>query len=215
VPSSAQEVDPMSQPPDQEFVSAVGAPAVEPVASILEYAERLGSRHLSMLQQLARLRERPEQWIVTGPARIESWHVGAIVVGPPGFFLIWPKTTRTEPGLWANLRDCRGHLQHCLGEHSQVSVEVVVFSPSGERGYMQRWMDIEDDVLTAHGNDLDRLLVEWEPISGMHLSDGWLSRLQKASVPRDELYGPDTGAHQQYPLWSAARATHATKHPDR
>ena len=80
----------MSQQSDQEFVTLEGAPAVEPFASIMEYAERLGSRHLWMLQQLGRLRERSERWIVAGPARIEQWHVGAIVAGPPGFFLIWP-----------------------------------------------------------------------------------------------------------------------------
>lgn len=86
----------MSQQSDPEFVTLEGAPAVEPFASIMEYAERLGSRHLWMLQQLGRLHERSDRWIVAGPARIEQWHVGAIVAGPPGFFLIWPKTTRTE-----------------------------------------------------------------------------------------------------------------------
>jgi len=197
----------MSQRSDQEFVTTEGAPAVEPFASIMEYAERLGSRQLWMLQQLARLRERPGRWLVAGPARIEHWHVGAIVVGPPGFFLIWPMTTRLEPGVWATLRECRGHVQRCLGESSLASVEVVVFSPSHERGHIQRWMDTEDDVLTADGRDLDRLLAEWEPVSGVYLSDPWLSALESASEPRETLYGPDKGAHQQFPHWSAARAT--------
>ena len=204
----------MSQHSDQEFVTLEGAPAVEPFASIMEYAERLGSRHLWMLQQLGRLRERSERWIVAGPARIEQWHVGAIVAGPPGFFLIWPKTTRTEPGLWATLRECREHVQRCLGERSRASVEVVVFSPSHERGHMQRWMDTEDDVLTADGRDLDRLLAEWEPVSGVYLSDQWLAALEDASEPRETLYGPDKGAHQQFPLWSAARATMTVDHSD-
>lgn len=197
----------MSHQTDQQFVTAESAPAVEPFASIMEYAGRLGSRHVWMLQQLEKLRERPEPWIVAGPARVESWHVGAIVVGPPGFFLIWPKTTRTEPGLWATLRECREHVQLCLGAQSSATVEVVVFSPSKERGHMQRWMDTEDDVLTADGYDLDRLLAEWEPVSGLYLSDQWLSELESASRPRETLYGPDTGAHQQFPHWSAARAT--------
>ncbi|MCA1700958.1 MAG: hypothetical protein LC790_19490, partial [Actinobacteria bacterium] len=131
----------MSQQSDQEFVTLEGSPAVEPFASIMEYAERLGSRHLWMLQQLGRLCERSDRWIVAGPARIEQWHVGAIVAGPPGFFLIWPKTTRTEPGLWATLRECREHVQHSLGEQSRALVEVVVFSPSNERGHIQRWMN--------------------------------------------------------------------------
>ena len=160
-----------------------------------------------MLQQLENLRERPEPWIVAGPARIECWHVGAIAVGPPGFFLIWPKTTRTEPGLWATLRECRDHVQRCLGAQSSATVEVVAFSPSNERGHMQRWMDTEDDVLTADGYDLDRLLAEWEPVSGRYLSDQWLSEFEAASGPRETLYGPDKGAHQQFPHWSAARAT--------
>jgi hypothetical protein len=204
----------MSQQPDRKFVTSEGAPALEPFASIMEYADRLGSRHLWMLEQLARLRERADRWLVAGPARIEHWHVGAIAVGPPGFFLIWPMTTRLEPGVWANLRECRAHVQHCLGESSRTSVEVVVFSPSDERGHMQRWMDTEDDVLTADGRDLDRLLAEWEPVSGVYLSDRWLSALQHASEPREALYGPDKGAHQQFPLWSAARTTMNVDRPD-
>jgi len=203
----------MSQQADQTFVTEESAPAVEPFASILEYAKRLGSRHLEMLQQLERLRERPEPWIVAGPARIECWHVGAIVVGPPGFFLIWPVATRVEPGLWATLRGCREHVQRCLGEHSRAMAEVVVFSPSNERGHMQRWINTEFDVLTADGRDLDRLLAEWEPISGMYLGDRWLADLQKRSVPRETIYGPDLGAHQQFPRWSAPRSTTAADHP--
>ena len=78
----------MSQQADPKFLTVESAPAVEPFASIMEYAERVGSRHLWMLQQLEKLRERRERWIVAGPARIECWHVGAIAVGPPGFFLI-------------------------------------------------------------------------------------------------------------------------------
>jgi hypothetical protein len=85
-------------------------------------------------------------------------------------------------------------------------VEVVVFSPSHERGHMQRWMDTEFDMLTAYGNDLDRLLVESKPVSGAYLSAEWLLGLATASRPRERLYGPDQGAHQRFPRWSAARA---------
>jgi hypothetical protein len=187
-------------------MTAEQAPAIEPLASILEYADRLGSRQSLMLRQLERLRERPERWTVAGPARVEEWHVGAIVVGPPGLFLIWPMTTRVEPGLWATLRDCREHVQRSLGDRSQAGVEVVVFSPSHERGHMQRWMDTEFDMLTAYGNDLDRLLVESKPVSGAYLSAEWLLGLATASRPRERLYGPDQGAHQRFPRWSAARA---------
>lgn len=196
----------MARRAEDRVMTAEEAPALEPFASILEYADRLGSRHRWMLQQLQRLRERPGRWIVAGPARIEEWHVGAIVVGPPGFFLIWPMTTRVEPALWATLRDCRAHVLRSLGEQSPIAVEVVVFSPSNERGHMQRWMNTEFDVLTAHGNDLDRLLAAWEPISGVWLSDESLSRLAIESTPRETLYGPDEGAHQRHPNWSTPRA---------
>jgi hypothetical protein len=206
MPFSAQEVAQMSQRADETFMTAEQAPAIEPFASIMEYGDRVGSRHRWMLEQLDRLRERPERWIVAGPARVEEWHVGAIVVGPPGFFLIWPMTTRVEPALWETLRACRDHVQRTLGDHSPAAVEVVVFSPSDERGHMQRWMNTEFDVLTAHGNDLDRLLAEWEPISGVLLGGEWLSRFAMASAPRESLYGPDQGGHQQYPNWSAPRA---------
>jgi hypothetical protein len=204
----------MSQQPNQEFVTTQGAPAIEPLASILEYADRLGSRHLWTLRQLEKLREHPEHWIVAGPTRIESWHVGAVAIGPPGLFLIWPVTTGVEPGLWATLQECREHVQRCLSEQSQVAVEVVIFSPSHDRGHMQRWMNTEFDVLTADGHDLDRLLAEWEPVSGRSLSEHWLSKLEAAAEPRETLYGPDKGAHQQFPLWSAARATIPADRPD-
>ena len=199
----------MSQSAQQQFVTAENAPVVEPFASIMEYAQRLGPRHLWMMQQLSKLRERPERWTVAGPSRIERWHVGAIVAGPPGIYLLWPMTVRVEPGLWANLRECREHVQRCLGEQSAVSVEVVVFSPSHERGHMQRWINTEFDVLTADGDDLDRLLAEWEPVSGVYLSDDWLGSLERASQPRETLYGPDTGAQQHYPNWSPPRADSA------
>ena len=203
----------MSPPAPRRIPRTGHAPAVEPFASILEYADRLGSRHIRMLEQLSNLSERPERWIVAGPARIERWHVGAIVVGPPGFFLIWPVATRVEPALWGTLRECREHVQRSLGDQAGATVEVVVFSPSDERGSIQRWMNTEFDVLTADGRDLDRLLAEWEPISGMYLSDNWLAALATASLPREGLYGPDTGAHQQHPDWSARRPT-APEDPD-
>jgi hypothetical protein len=205
----------MSAQAGQTFVTVEGAPAIEPFASIIEFADRLGSRHLSMLQQLEKLRQRPERWIVAGPARVENWHVGAIAVGPPGLFLIWPVATRVEPGLWGTLRDCREHVQRCLGVHSQVGVEVVVFSPTDERGYMQRWMNAEFDVLTADGRDLDRLLAEWQPVSGMYLTDQWLSDFHDASGSRESLYGPDKGAHQHFPHWSAPRAPAPADRGDR
>ena len=204
----------MPEAADKRVVTAERAPAVEPFASILEYGSRIGARHREMLRQLDRLSDRPERWLVAGPARIENWHVGAIVVGPPGFFLVWPITTRIEPGLWATLRDCGEHVQRSLGDRSSVAVEVVVFSPSHERGHMQRWMDTEDDLLTADGRDLDRLLAEWQPVSGVYSSDEWLAAVARAAEPREALYGPDAGAHQQFPRWSAARAALPTDRPN-
>jgi len=211
VSSFAQETKRMSEPAQQRFAASDHAPAIEPFASIMEYAARLEPRYISMLQQVSRPRERPERWIVAGPARVEDWHVGAIAVGPPGFFLLWPMATRVEPALWATLRQCREHVQRCLGQ-SQAAVEVVLFSPSDEPGRMQRWMDTEDDVLTAFGNDLDRLLGEWEPVTGVYLSEHWLSRADTASTPREWLYGPDTGAHQKHPDWSANAPSAAQRH---
>jgi hypothetical protein len=202
----------MSQPADPDASAGESAPAVEPFASILEYAARLGPRHIWMLQQLARLRERPEPWIVAGPTRIEDWHVGAIVVGPPGIFLIWPVATRVEPGLWETLMQCHAHVQRGLGEQSH-AVESVVFSPTHDRGRMQRWMDSEFDMLTAYGHNLDHLLAEWHPVSGVYLGERWISELATASEPREALYGPDTGAQQKYPRWSPPLARIAPDPP--
>lgn len=196
----------MSQPAQRRGPSAAKMPAIEPLGSILEYGARLTTRHIWMLQQLARLHERPEPWIIAGTARAEELGFGAIAVGPPGIFLIWPMASRVEPALWKPMRECREHIQRCVGEQSQASVEIVVFTPIHQRGHMQRWMDTEDDVLTAVGDDLDRLLAEWEPVSGVYLSEQWLGDLAQASQPRETLLGPDTGAQQTYPGWSPPRA---------
>lgn len=205
----------MSRPADRRFPAADSAPAVEPLASILEYAARLTPRHIWMLQQLARLHDRPEPWIVGGPSRVEDMEFGAIAVGPPGVFLIWPIATRVEPGLWERMRACREHVQCCLGEHGHVSVEVVVFCPIHERGHMQRWMSTNFDMLTADGDDLDRLLAEWEPVSGVYLSKQWLLELARASQPRETLLGPDRGAQQNYPRWEPSKVDSAAADPPR
>ena len=196
----------MSERTPHQFVTADNAPAIEPVASIMEYGRRLSWRHRSMLAQLERLRDWPGRWIISGPTRLENWHVGAIVVGPTGFFLLWPKAVRVEPGLWDTLRECREHVQRCLGEQSAASVEVVVFSPTDEPGHMERWVSTKFDMLTADGNNLDWLLIDWEPVSGVYLGDEWLAEFERASEPREGLYGPDTGAQQKYPLWVPPRA---------
>jgi len=190
----------MSQRPHRPGPTAVHMPAIEPLGSILEYGARLTTRHIWMLRQLARLHERPQTWIVTGISRAEDLGFGAIAVGPPGIFLVWPIATRVEPALWKPMRECREHIQRCVGERSDVSIEIVVFNPIHQRGHMQRWMDTEDDVLTADGDDLDRLLAEWKPVSGVYLSERWLSELAQASL------GPDSGAQQSYPHWSPPQA---------
>lgn len=192
----------MSRSAPQRFAATKHEPAIEPFASIVEYAARLEPRYVWMLQQLARLRDCPERWIVAGPARVEDWHVGAIAVGPPGLFLLWPITARVEPALWVTLRDCRAHVRRGLGEDTHAAVEIVLYEANGERPCMQRWMDTEDDVLIAVGENLDRLLARWEPVTGVYLSDAWLSRFEAASAARERLHGPDRGAHQKHPRWS-------------
>ena len=59
----------MSQPIPRRGSTAANMPAIEPLASILEYGARLTTRHVWMLQQLARLYERPEPWIIAGAPR--------------------------------------------------------------------------------------------------------------------------------------------------
>ena len=196
----------MSEPAHRRDRAAANMPAIEPLASILEYGARLTSRHIWMLQQLARLHDRPEPWILSGITRAEDLGFGAIAVGPPGIFLIWPIASRVEPAQWKPMRECREHIHRCIGEQSDASVEIVVFNPIHQRGHMQRWMSAQlNDVLTADGNDLDRLLAEWEPLSGVYLSPRWLTALAQASRPRETLLGPDEGAQQSYPEWSPPR----------
>ena len=77
-------------------------------------------------------------WIVLRPARFERWHVDALVVGPPGIFLIWPIWGSAELGLWQSAQLCRRYLAESLGADFRGAVEVVYFR---DRGPRQSYLD--------------------------------------------------------------------------
>jgi len=72
----------------------------------------------------------------------------------------------------------------------------------------------------ATADDARREMALVEKLGARYLSVGQglyprlLAALEDASEPRETLYGPDKGAHQQFPLWSAARATMTVDQPD-
>ena len=128
---------------DQDGVVYVG-PAdcatgeLEPFASKLEYFARLNAAGAKLEQQLAKLG--PEFFVLAGGyGRAEVWSPDAIVVGPPGIFLINVVWGRAELHLWYSSESCRLHLLKGLGPGFTGMVEVVFFSPgAGEGEEMER-----------------------------------------------------------------------------
>ena len=128
---------------DQDGVVYVG-PAdcatgeLEPFASTLEYIARLNAAGAKLEQQLAKLG--PEFFVLAGGyGRAEVWSPDAIVVGPPGVFLIHVVWGRAELPLWYSSESCRLHILKGLGPGFTGMVEVVFFSPgAGEGEQMER-----------------------------------------------------------------------------
>ncbi len=193
---------------DQDGVVYVG-PAdcatgeLEPFASTLEYIARLNAAGATLEQQLAKLG--PEFFVLAGGyGRAEVWSPDAIVVGPPGIFLIHVVWGRAELQLWYSSESCRLHLLKGLGPEFTGMVEVVFFSPTtgegeqterlvfppavGSRGFNVLWVD----------GDLVGALEEYVP-AGDRICPGWLAQLRKLAQPRWKLSGPDPRA-QQLPL---------------
>jgi hypothetical protein len=52
---------------------------------------------------------------------------------------------------------------------------------------------------------------EWEPVTGVYLSEHWLSRADTASTPREWLYGPDRGRIRSIQTGRRTRRTRRTR----
>ena len=195
----------MSTPPtdDRDGVVYVG-PAdcatgeFQPLASTLEYIARLNAAGAELEQQLAKLG--PEFFVLAGGyGRAEVWSPDAIVVGPPGVFLIHVVWGSPELHLWYSSESCRLHLLKGLGPRFTGMVEVVFFSPTGGEGKQTERLVFPPavgsrgfNVLWVDG-DLVGALDEYVP-AGDRLSVGWLAELRKLAKPRYELCGPDPRA---------------------
>ena len=123
---------------DQDGVVYVGSAdcasgELEPFASTLEYIARLNEAGATLEQQLAKLG--PEFFVLAGGyGRAEVWSPDAIVVGPPGIFLIHVVWGDAELPLWYSSESCRLNILKGLGSAFTGMVEVVFFSPSAGKG---------------------------------------------------------------------------------
>lgn len=184
---------------------------LEPLASMLEYVQRLTAAEETLRTQLAELDR--EQYIVVGPGRIRDWHVDAIVIGPPGIFLIWALWADVERGLWPTAELCRQYFCADLGGHFQGSVEVVFASPSTRACEVQRavagpWESIAGfNVLFTQGN-IAEVIMGWEPEGGlMRVSRAWIAELRTRAEPRWNVQGPDPRANPQPVMRMPERST--------
>jgi hypothetical protein len=190
---------------DQDGVVYVG-PAdcatgeLEPFASTLEYIARLNAAGATLEQQLAKLG--PEFFVLAGGyGRAEVWAPDAIVVGPPGIFLIHVVWGRAELQLWYSSESCRLHILKGLGPQFTGMVEVVFFSPGAGKGEQMERLVFPPavgsrgfNVLKVDG-DLVGALAKYVP-AGDRISPGWVARLRKMAEPRWKLGGPDPRAEQ-------------------
>ncbi len=184
---------------------------LEPLASMLEYVQRLTAAEQTLRTQLAELDR--QQFIVVGPGRIRDWHVDAIVIGPPGIFLIWVIWVEAERGLWPNAELCRRYFCEDLGPGFQGSVEIVFAAPSTRAGEVQRvvlgpWESIPGfNVLFTQGNAAE-VIAGWEPSGGLkRVSPAWIAEMRVGAAPCYEREGPDTRANPQPVMRPPARST--------
>lgn len=186
----------------------------EALRAIIEYQLRLAMPYAAMDKQLDAFSEEDDpDWIVLRPARFERWHVDALVVGPPGIFLIWPIWGSAELGLWQSAQLCRRYLAESLGADFRGAVEVVYFRDRGSvlpgPGTIERILHAgrpglrSCDFLHAESSKLDVLLRTWRPPEGLRLlSPEWIDTLRPIGYPLGlsvTLQGPQPDA-QRLPL---------------
>ena len=174
---------------------------LEPLASMLEYVQRLTKAEETLRAQLSELDQR--EFIVVGPGRIRDWHVDAIVIGPPGIFLIWAIWAKVESALQPNAEVCRQYFCQDLGAGFLGSVEIVFFNPSPGPGTFQRvvagpWESLPGlNMLFTQGN-VAEVIAGWEPEGGLRrVSRAWIAEMRTRAAPRWERRGPGPGADPQ------------------
>ena len=146
-----------------------------------------------------------EDWLVLCDAygRIGEWHPDAVVMGPPGVFLISPIWADAEPTLWISAERCRLRLHTALGPDFTGAVEIVFFSPRGPDpdvpARIERILGPPAAGLPGFSviriqcyDALARLLTEYEPMGGLQrLSTAWIREMAQKAKPRAHLLGPD------------------------
>ena len=175
---------------------ALGQGRTKELRAIVEYQLRLAMIYAAMDKQLDAFSEEDDpDWIVLRPARFERWHVDALVIGPPGIFLIWPIWGSAELGLWHSAQLCRRYLADSLGADFTGAVEVVYFRDRGSKcvegpGTIERVFHVGRpgvcgcDFLRAESTKLDVLLRTWRPPEGLQmLSPEWIDALRPIGYP--------------------------------
>ena len=179
----------------------------EPLASMLEYVQRLNEAGNAVEAQLGRL---GDEYLVLkgGYGRLKGWSPDAIVLGPPAVFLIWVTWGNADKALWRNAELCRRHVYEELGSDFRGAVEIVFCAPRIGAHSFERLLfpppvgKLGFNVLFAEG-DLSQLLPTHEPPGGLQrLSREWIDEMRVQSQPRRELSGPDQRAQLRPLPWS-------------
>jgi hypothetical protein len=193
-PQDITRVDPRETPE----VGAGGRTDV--LGKTLDYIRRLNRAGQTLGKELDQLGD--EYIVERGHCRVEHWQLDAIVIGPPGIFLIWATWGDPEAVLWFHAEACRRHVLASLGEEFRGSVEIVFYTngsgptrtrrclappAAGSRGF---------NVLLMQGQ-FAQLLRQHQPPAGLRrLSGEWLDQLRRDSVPDFWHSGPHPLAQQ-------------------
>lgn len=178
------------------------------VAPLVEHQARLAYNAAVMMEQLRKLKELgSDDWLVTGPGRLERWGVGATVFGPNAVFLLWAISGRAEPALWVSSERCRQYVTSRLGAQFRGAVEIVFFNPRREadatavdeltRSVCPGFAGLAGfNVLFAETDDnLHLLLAKWVPMEGLEpISVEWIRELRAAAEMDWQNSGPTDGA---------------------
>lgn len=196
---------PRRAPQERRVTDASTHPHLEPLASYAEYLKRLEKARGDLMTQLGRL---GPEWVVCGTGRLEGWGLGAMAVGPPGIFLLWPIAGSPEPMLCLRSDECRQWVQREVGAQWPGVVEIVFYLPHSKPGSIERDVSPHGErgdswnVLYATGWNLHELLSDWEPASGVYIAAEWLEQFADSAQERwkrpdgDWMYGPDAPARR-------------------
>jgi hypothetical protein len=181
-------------------------PRLEPLASRLERAGRVGSCKQQTLELLADLNASWPCAVFPG-VWVSGICVDFLTVTWKGVFLIWSIDYRWTVGQAAMVMPARAEVQRELGEDWPGQVEAVFHSPREGTGWTRHLL-VDDESsepvdIVIMGGRIDELLVDWKPVGEIGLDPEWIRWLCGAARPRwwRSAAGwhamPDPPAHEQ------------------